>query len=82
MCEFCNVEPGDCIEYGVQDIELKVGDRVVGEESLDLGYYLNDEEVPESMLTASYWVDNSRMKASVTIPIKYCPFCGRKLHND
>lgn len=82
MCEFCKIEPGNYINYGIQDIELKIGDRVIGEESLDLGYDLSDDKIPEPTLIASYWVDNSIMKASVTIPIKYCPFCGRKLHKD
>lgn len=82
MCDICKTEPGDIMRMGQHEVELICNNHVIGKEDLSVYYYVDDEETPSNYIVADYWVNNTYNKAVVRIPIKFCPFCGRKLHND
>jgi uncharacterized protein (UPF0212 family) len=82
MCKFCTTEPLDCTDIAIHEIKLMVGDRICGEETLELSYHVFDNDTPEHHLVAKYTINNSFDKGCIEVPIKYCPFCGRKVHND
>jgi ABC-type dipeptide/oligopeptide/nickel transport system ATPase component len=57
------------------------GDEVYGYERFAMGMYVNDNDIPEYYLFASYTTFDHEKYNTGDIPIKFCPFCGRELHN-
>ena len=88
MCKFCKTEPGDIATIRECQTVRKVGRTVVGTDNLSVGWWRSDnDEAPATYITAEYYMTNKHPStyvdlAHVEIPIKFCPFCGRKLHNN
>lgn len=82
MCKFCSMEPGDVEYIEKLDMKVTVGDKVIRREMFTVGYYINDNDVPEHYLAANNYMHDGTTIASIEIPINYCPFCGRKVRND
>lgn len=81
MCKFCNIEVEDINWLKEETIDIKVGDQTIGKYELNVTFdHKSDDEYE---LSADLWInDFDNVLLSASIPIKYCPFCGRKLHND
>lgn len=82
MCKFCEIEPGDTKDIEELKYETALNGKVVDEESLVQSLYVDDNDVPTYYIVTAYWDGSGRCKGAIETPIKYCPFCGRKLHND
>lgn len=79
MCDICKTEKGNCELLGNERVEFKVGIARLEDQLLTV--YFDAKEDGDVIIDASYWIGDN-IVADVTVPIKYCPFCGRKLHND
>ena len=85
MCKICKTKPGDIKIIGKYTLKQVVGGKVIGTEDLVLEYYISDDDIPEPYLVSDYVIHRGYEcveKALVETPIKYCPFCGRKLYEE
>ena len=81
MCEFCNFELDDISWLKEETIDVKVGERTIGK--YELNVLMRQKDDNEYELSADLWInDDYDVALTASIPMKYCPFCGRKLHND
>ena len=78
MCKICEVELGDCYLVKTEAVDIKVGRRTVGRYEVDVNIERNDDDTFD--LSASLFMDDGDTVLVNSIPIKYCPFCGRRLH--
>lgn len=82
MCKFCDVEinGANCIADETTPL-IKKGDKVTVEQTIALSMVnyttINHDKV--FVLTTNYWIGSEDNMAELSIPIKYCPFCGREL---
>lgn len=80
MCAFCELEKGNtdllCIEFD----EVKVGNKVLGENDILIAVTCKDDGTYE--LSSSYSIPGVGDIANVSMGIKYCPFCGRELPHE
>ena len=86
MCKICMTEPGDITMIDEHTTEMVVKGEVRGRESLEVKLHVNDSDTPEYYLISEFTIFQKHPTtyvdvAEVVLPIKYCPFCGRKLHN-
>lgn len=79
MCKFCKVEMGNCEMLACENVDISVGKAKLG--NSEIGLYIDNNEDGTWDIDASYWVSDI-LVTHIAVPIKYCPFCGRKLHND
>ena len=77
MCEFCNIQKGDCEELVAKEIPIQIGNRVLRMPHL-MQIFIGHEDDGYS-LSADYFMDNGDAAATVELSIKYCPICGRNL---
>ena len=79
MCEFCKAERGECKYLESKDVDIKIGKATLG--GSEIGIFIGNREDGTWNIETSLCVGDTFV-TEIDIPIKYCPFCGRKLHND
>lgn len=80
MCEFCNIKKGNTEVMIEDDMDVTIGKKHL--ESHILGMYVAHTENDKYEILSAYYVDGSEPVSEISLPIEYCPMCGRKLHND
>lgn len=79
MCEICSVKKGDVELLVWNSVNVNIGGREFEEHALNI--YINHMNDDYS-ISADYMMDDKWPVASVAAPIRYCPFCGRKLTDE
>lgn len=79
-CEYCKMwqppEYGGCVTQGEEDFEVYCEDGTCRTDIFEMESYLvecNDE------IELYVRAESDKVLLNITIPIKYCPMCGRKL---
>lgn len=80
MCKFCEIERGDCAAVNAESVDVMIGRRIVGKYEIYVTIDRNEDDTYD--MSASLFTDDGDATLVNVIPIKYCPFCGRTLHDD
>lgn len=78
MCEICKIKNGYCDLLVTKDADMKIGNTKIGELNLEVFIDSKDDGIWTLEPTVFFGDD---VIADVELPIKFCPFCGRKLHD-
>ena len=80
MCNICEVKKGNCELLAEDKADLMIGRAKLGEIALDV--FISNNEDGTWEIESSMFVSEIKDEATVKLPIKYCPFCGRNLHEE
>lgn len=82
MCKFCEIELGYTATIEEHEYKTMLGDKVRDEDRYSVGLLADDNDEPNYYIVAAHYsMSTGRDYDVMEIPIQYCPFCGRKLHN-
>lgn len=81
MCICENILKGDCDVIGKDENEIKIG-HITMKETWSLYTMLNHENDNEWSLDSCMFIGFGNSIMSVKTPVKYCPFCGKKLTEE
>ena len=80
MCQICDVERGDAESLMFEEVEVKVGSRLLDTHLLSIDIVRDDDG--NYGLASSYFMTNDDCTAIIRMPIQFCPFCGKELQHE
>ena len=80
MCQICELERGKKELLMCHDMVVAINNRKIDDGELDISIGRNDDG--NYSLFFDYCIDRGILTASLDMPIKFCPFCGKALQHE
>lgn len=79
MCQICELE-GKKELLMCHDVVMTINDRKIDDGELNVSIGRDDNG--NYNLFFDYYIDRNILTASLDMPIKFCPFCGKEVQHE